>query len=338
MIEIARKAQERLRQLRVNEASISGAMQQQIAEARRLAGMQHALDNPRVVRLQAEIAELRSELQKQANALSLERAGNQRLTQQATELSDSIAQLQQKEELAFLLGRVSPDAHDALFTDAVFREKFFSSEDCNTFVVSVDIRRSTELMLKARKPQLFAKFISETCSELESIIKLSHGVFDKFTGDGVLAFFPDFYSGPDAGLLALDAAQRCQEAFSECYKQHRRSFATVMTDVGLGIGIDYGPVHLLRVAGGITVVGSPVVYACRLSGAPAGHVYVNQPAFEVMFDKHGSYCYASESSLDIKHEGNILCYDVKLGKTRFNAAKPEWQQAHEVSNNSGEVE
>lgn len=125
MIEIARKAQERLRQLRVNEASISGAMQQQIAEARRLAGMQHALDNPRVVRLQAEIAELRSELQKQANTLSLERAGNQRLTQQATELSDSIAQLQQKEELAFLLGRVSPDAHDALFTDAVFREKFF---------------------------------------------------------------------------------------------------------------------------------------------------------------------------------------------------------------------
>ncbi len=69
--------------------------------------------------------------------------------------------------------------------------------------MSIDIRRSTDLMLKAREPRLFADFVTGLCSKLKNLIVNNYGVFDKFTGDGVLAFFPDFYSGPDAGLLAV---------------------------------------------------------------------------------------------------------------------------------------
>lgn len=303
----------------------SGILGTTLAEARRNAFLRTQTQNPKVALLEEEISNLRKQIQEQAKTIHSETADKKKLSQENDLLNESLAQLQQKEELAFLLSRVSPEAHDALLTESAFREKFFSSEDCNTFVVSVDIRRSTELMLKARKPQLFAKFISGLCTDLEQIIKNARGVFDKFTGDGILAFFPDFYSGPDAGLLALKASQQCQEVFAERYKQHRSSFSTVLNDVGLGIGIDYGPVHLLRVAGGITVVGSPVVYACRLSSAPAGHIYVNQPAFEVMSEKHGSHCYADETSLDIKHEGSVLCYDVSLGKTASSVQRSDWQ-------------
>jgi class 3 adenylate cyclase len=136
--------------------------------------------------------------------------------------------------------------------------------------MSIDIRRSTELMLKARSPEEFASFITTLSTELMKIVMESYGVFDKFTGDGVLAFFPEFYSGPEAASYAIATADKCHAAFARHYRTFRKSFTSVLTEIGLGIGIDYGSVHLVQLGRGLTVVGTAVVYACRLSGAPAG--------------------------------------------------------------------
>jgi len=35
--------------------------------------------------------------------------------------------------------------------------------------------------------------MTELCFDLETAIKDEFGVFDKFTGDGVLAFFPEIF-------------------------------------------------------------------------------------------------------------------------------------------------
>src|SRR4051812_3379022 len=118
----------------------------------------------------------------------------------------------------------------------------------------VDIRRSTELMLKARRPDLFASFMMTLCRDLAAIIKNHFGVFDKFTGDGILAFFPEFFTGSDAGFHAVAAATEAHRTFTELYKQHRSSFTTILTDVRLAIGLDYGTVHLVNLADGLTVV------------------------------------------------------------------------------------
>src|SRR5262249_2842053 len=142
-----------------------------------------------------------------------------------------------------------------------FRKMFSQSQGCPAFVMSVDIRRSTELMLKARTPEQFANFITTLCRDLESIVKSNYGVFDKFTGDGVLCFFPEFFTGDDAGYWVVKAANECHRAFELRYREFRSSFSTILIEVGLGIGIDYGTVHLVQMAGGLTVVGSPVVYA-----------------------------------------------------------------------------
>jgi class 3 adenylate cyclase len=193
--------------------------------------------------------------------------------------------------------------------------------------MSVDIRRSTELMLKAREPARFAEFITALSEELFAVVIENNGVFDKFTGDGILAFFPQVFTGEDAAYFAVRAATECHRVFEQTYKASRSSFSSVLRGVGLGIGIDYGRVRLLKMADGLTVVGSPVVYACRLSGAPAGRTYLNQPAIEMIEDKYRRYCSIEECAINIKHEGEIVAYDVTTNHVDFKPANPSWRHA-----------
>lgn len=107
-------------------------------------------------------------------------------------LTAMIDELNSKQRIQHLLNSVTEKAHDSILEDEAFRGTFSSEGESKAFVVSVDIRRSTELMLKARTPRLFADFITTLCAKIEYIFKENWGVVDKFTGDGILAFFPKF--------------------------------------------------------------------------------------------------------------------------------------------------
>lgn len=239
-------------------------------------------------------------------------------------LREKNTELQEKLQLDFLLSRVSEVAGKKLLSDLDFRNLFLEQSECEAFVVSVDIRRSTELMLKAKNPERFAAFISELCAEFLGIITRNFGVFDKFTGDGILAFFPKFFSGEDAGLLALKASIECHEAFERHYRGNRSSFTSILTSVGLGIGVDFGVVHLVKMPGSLTVVGVPVVYACRLGGAPAKETYLNQPAFDEVSSTIGAAATLVEAVLELKHEGEILAYRVCPSGLPLSIRTPQW--------------
>jgi len=182
-------------------------------------------------------------------------------------------------------------------------------------------------MLKAREPKLFAEFIMTLAGRMRQIIIDNFGVFDKFTGDGILAFFPEFYSGRDAGFLCLDAATKCHTVFQATYKEHRRCFMSVLADTGLGIGIDYGHVQVVQIGGDFTVVGAPVVYACRMAGCTAGETFVNEPAFEKLFAELSAYCDFDETVLEIKREGKTLAHRAHLNGKTYSAAPPQWLAA-----------
>lgn len=273
--------------------------------------------------LRDEISNLRRSAAEHAKSLEAAKSGSERQKREIEQLKKTVEQLKEKERLGFLLDRVHQDSHKPLRHSNEFRAKFLEGQ-CAAFVLSIDIRRSTELMLKARTPEQFATFITNLCLELTAIVVDSLGVFDKFTGDGILAFFPDFFSGSDAAYRVLMAADKCHAAFNRRYRDSRTSFKSVLTDVGLGIGIDYGSVRLVRVAGGLTVVGEPVVYACRLSSAPSGVTLANQPAFEQISAKVGGRCFAEERSHEIKHEGRMLAYQVRLNSEGYSPAPPDW--------------
>ena len=229
------------------------------------------------------------------------------------------------EQGRFVLNKVSPRAHEALLSDRALRNCFLESKSaCAAFIMAIDIRRSADLMLKARSADLFAGFMAGLCEELGGLICEGLGIVDKFTGDGLLAVFPEFFSGQDAGYRAISAAHEAHLVFGRQYKQHRRSFFTILANIGLGIGIDYGDVRFMRIAGDLTVVGSPVVYAARLSSAPAGKSLLNQPAYEKIVSQYAAFCSFSETEMDIKHEGRVVVHDVSLRRRSFMPVDPPW--------------
>ena len=243
---------------------------------------------------------------------------------QVLQLQSDFDALEAISRLQHMVSRVGEPARVALLNGTMLKRKFDENETSEAYVVSIDLRRSTELMLKARTPRLFAEFITSLANKLRAVILDRLGVFDKFTGDGILAFFPAFYSGVQAGLLAVDAAKECHEVFASHYRAHRTSFTSVLKNVGLGIGIDFGLVSIVQMSNELTVVGSPVVYACRLGGADAGQTLVNQPAYEQLLSLFSEFIDFSETEIVFKHEGAMVAYRVIRNEKQFELQLPCW--------------
>lgn len=282
------------------------------------------MDNPSFdqhLSLQLEISELKRQLTNKVGEL---KQVSQDSSSKDEIIRDLINKIDAKEKLNHVLSRICEPARQKLLNSVQFQDEFKNSRTCDAVVVSIDIRRSTELMLKARKPELFSKFITELSGILSEIIMSNFGIFDKFTGDGILAFFPTFFAGEDSIIRAAKAAEECHMAFNQHYKNSRECFNVFITDVGLGIGIDFGNVTLVNTSNELTVVGIPVVYACRMSGAKAGETLFNQPAKEELCRLVGNQISAYETEIHIKNEGNALAYRVDVNPSVYNLSDPSW--------------
>jgi len=289
---------------------------------------------PEAAKLQTEIADLYTQVDAKTKALQESKAGAIELQAEVSSLKDTVRKLEDRLAFAHLLTRISARAQERMLTDESFRQLFRSASECQAFVISIDVRRSTELMLKAREPKLYAEFITTLARRLRDVVTSHYGVFDKFTGDGVLAFFPDFYSGDDAGYYALAVAAECHQAFARLYEKSRGVFSSVLLDVGLGIGIDCGAVHVVAIGEEYTVVGSPVVYACRLSGARGGTTLVNQPAYERVCERYPCFGF-EDSEVEVKHEGRTLAYSVSTTRKQYEPRPPAWEAVPPPSESAG---
>jgi class 3 adenylate cyclase len=264
----------------------------------------------KVVALEREVSDLRQKL--------LEKEGQE----------EAIEALKKMDAVKHLITRVNEHGASEVLNNSDFQQEFATGEQHSTFVMSVDIRQSTTLMLKAKTAERFATFISELCMLLMNIVKSNYGVVDKFTDDGILAFFPSFYSGDDAGLFAVRAALSCHETFRKHYIESRSSFASVPTNIGLGIGIDCGETLFLTMADGLTVIGQPVVYACRLGAAPSGTTYLNQTAYEIVHGRWRSVLHFREETIPFKGEGEMLAYAVESTSEPLSPQPPPWAVKH----------
>jgi len=275
--------------------------------------------------LKKEISTLRNALSSKTQALKKKTEDVEAQASAVRQRDEMLRDAEQKEALLYILSRINQGAGKVLLASEALQGHFRDERPLEAYVMSVDIRRSTDLMLKARTAKAYAGFITGLCNLLKEIVIAHHGVFDKFTGDGILAFFPKFYTGEDAGFRAVLAAADCHAAFAAHYELHRNTFVAVAKRVGLGIGIDRGDVHLVQVADGLTVVGTPVVYACRMGATLANTTLLNQPAYEEIARKYSEHCVLVETEFEVKHEGPVVAYGVVANGKEFAFPDPAWK-------------
>ena len=147
------------------------------------------------------------------------------------------------------------------------------------FVMAADIRESTMLMKEAVRFQDFARIMDKFVSAVRRGIGTPGGWFDKFTGDGFLAYWVVQQASTDeyqrrfveaAGNLAHTANELIQLFHARVLEDFRRNSRNLSDGVGLAIGLDAGPGFLVEIAGELTLVGPPVVGAVRMVTAAAG--------------------------------------------------------------------
>lgn len=143
-----------------------------------------------------------------------------------------------------------------------------------------DIRRSQDLMTYGPDAEFFSRNMLAFLETSRRLLAEHNGVFDKFTGDGFLAYF-------NAGLCARAGrdprecllgfvralAPFCAEHFSQWSAALRK---TPGETVGLALGADVGRIMFRHEGNVLFAVGDSIVWASRMcAGAGAGELIVN---------------------------------------------------------------
>jgi class 3 adenylate cyclase len=155
------------------------------------------------------------------------------------------------------------------------------------FVLAADIRKSSQAMIEALDPLEYASTITSFVERSRQAVLDQNGIFDKFTGDGFLAYWPfDARTHLRVRRGSFEVTKSILVSFAEETMQRlRRNSQSLPSEVGLAFGIDEGLVSFVTIARDLTIVGPPVVGAVRMvGGATAGQIIANVHVGEEMRD------------------------------------------------------
>jgi class 3 adenylate cyclase len=177
---------------------------------------------------------------------------------------------------AILLRQGPAGALEQITPDAIRELVSMGSTAVDAIVVVGDLRMSTLVLKEAVQPSIFARFIVGFTEAVRALANASGGWFDKFTGDGFVAFWiPPKDRPSDIGTIP-DFCRAVLSAADSLLASLRRNSRNFPAGTGLSIGIDAGPCELVRVGELLTLVGSPIVGATRMvEGASAHQTFLN---------------------------------------------------------------
>jgi class 3 adenylate cyclase len=182
----------------------------------------------------------------------------------------------ERARIAGLLESHAPPDWEERFDRDQLLDAIIDTAPLQMFVMAADIRESTLLMKEAVQFERFAKIMDKFVSAVRSGIGTPGGWFDKFTGDGFLAYWIVPASPKEeyqrrfveaAGNLAHTAHELIELFHRRVLEDFRRNSRNLSDGVGLAIGLDAGPGFLVEIAGELTLVGPPVVGAVRMVNA-----------------------------------------------------------------------
>lgn len=149
--------------------------------------------------------------------------------------------------ISFIRERLEADEDICKFIDK--SEEFLESLSINELkfvIMSVDIVGSTKMAIQL-EPKKYAKLISTTLYEMSEIIPLFHGYVLKYTGDGLIAYFPEpgFITKNDLSIdCALTINRLVYKGLNSVFRN--RDYP----NIGIRIGLDSGEAF-------IKTIGSP---------------------------------------------------------------------------------
>ena len=187
--------------------------------------------------------------------------------------SPAAARERERARRARLLKSHAPPDWEERFRRDELLDAIIDGEPIQMFVMAADIRESTNLMKEAVRFERFAAVMDRFVTSVQRGIRRSGGWFDKFTGDGFLAYWIVQSGSPDeyeerfvqaAGNITHTAHSLIDFFHRLVLDDFRSNSRNLSQGVGLSIGLDAGPGYLVTIAGELTVVGSPVVGAVRM--------------------------------------------------------------------------
>jgi class 3 adenylate cyclase len=174
------------------------------------------------------------------------------------------------------------------FSEAVVQDIVSGTERSTTggearvvTVLFTDIRGSTSLLERMR-PQEAVEMLNDYFSEIIEEVLAEEGTLDKFTGDGIMAFWGAPKHQPDHALRAARASLKIQArlpALRQRWLEQGRSFAQAARELATGIGIHTGEVVVGNIGSTkrmeYTAIGEAVNLAARIqSHAEGGQVLI----------------------------------------------------------------
>jgi class 3 adenylate cyclase len=206
------------------------------------------------------------------------RIPTQTRSEEAVDISPPQARAEERLRIAGLLEKHAPPDWEQRFRKDELLDAIIDGEPLQMFVMAADIRESTMLMKEAVRFELFARTMDKFVSAVRRGIGAPGGWFDKFTGDGFLAYWI-VQSAPEeeyqrrfveaAGNLTHTAYELITLFHRRVLEDLRRNSRNLSQGVGLSMGLDAGPGYLVQIAGELTLVGPPVVGAVRMVTAAA---------------------------------------------------------------------
>jgi class 3 adenylate cyclase len=178
-----------------------------------------------------------------------------------------------RERVGRMLEPHAPPDWEQRFRTTELLDAVIDGDAIQMFVMAADIRESTALMKESIRFERFASVMDRFVSSVRSGIRRSGGWFDKFTGDGFLAYWI-VQPAPQgeyeerfvqtAGDIVHTANELVDLFHRRVLEDFRANTRNLSAGVGLSMGLDAGPGYLVKIADELTIVGPPVVGAVRM--------------------------------------------------------------------------
>lgn len=156
-----------------------------------------------------------------------------------------------------------------------------------SLVIVADIRRSQDLMTYGKDPAEYCERIVRFMTETRDILKRHCGIYDRFTGDGFVAYFSEYMCKQQGKNFYEMMLKTCREVieFSEPFFAEWTSTLRKIpdTEIGVAIGVDDGVVSYRDINNQLFAIGDACVWATRMSAAgKQGDVLINNIPYQTI--------------------------------------------------------